>query len=279
MTVMLLGGLWHGALWNFVIWGGIHGVMLAVERRFEKDSLYRRLPGPVKMAVTFLIVTIAWVFFRAPTLGQAGRPNLGAMFGLGTQTAGGPMIAGLIYQPYYLLVMLIAAGVVWLAPQTWNFTRELTWAKAAWCAAAFAMALAVMMGQAIQSVHLLHLLTMASLSIRARTPSPGRVGRHVVLARGVKGFLFGFFVAIVGGGTAWHVAAELVDTPAWPRALDPTRLLPGWEELGVVASEAGWPSAFKAANDRIAVNIADYRGRPGGSLAGDRSAGADGETP
>ena len=58
------------------------------------------------------------------------------------------MIAGLIYQPYYVLVMLIAAGVVWLATQTWNFTRELTWPKAVWSAAAFVAALAVMMGQA-----------------------------------------------------------------------------------------------------------------------------------
>ena len=51
------------------------------------------------MVLTFFIVTIAWVFFRAPTLGEA-VDYLGAMFGLGAQTAGGPMIAGLIYQPY-----------------------------------------------------------------------------------------------------------------------------------------------------------------------------------
>ena len=44
MTVMLLGGLWHGASWNFVIWGAIHGGMLAFERAQGKDSLYRRLP-------------------------------------------------------------------------------------------------------------------------------------------------------------------------------------------------------------------------------------------
>lgn len=147
MTVMLLGGLWHGALWNFVIWGGIHGVMLGLERRFAKDSFYRRLPVPAKVALTFLIVTVAWVFFRAPTLGEA-LDYLGAMFGLGTQTAGGPMIAGLLYQPYYLLVMAVAAGVVWFAPPTWDYTRRLTWPKAAWGAAVFAVALAVMMGQA-----------------------------------------------------------------------------------------------------------------------------------
>ena len=147
MTVMLLGGLWHGALWNFVIWGGIHGAMLVVERRFGKDSVYRRLPATVKIVITFLIVTIAWVFFRAPTLTDA-VDYLAAMVGLGTETAGGPMIAGLIYQPYYVLVMLVAAGVIWLAPQTWDFTRKLTWPRAVWGAAAFALAVAVMMGQA-----------------------------------------------------------------------------------------------------------------------------------
>src|SRR6266566_1124109 len=49
MTVMLLGGLWHGASWNFVIWGGIHGGMLAFERAQGKNSPYRRLPGPVRV--------------------------------------------------------------------------------------------------------------------------------------------------------------------------------------------------------------------------------------
>ena len=98
---------------------------------------------------------------------------------------------------------------------------------------------------------------MASLSIERERQAREELG-VTSFARGVKGFLFGCFVAIVGGGTAWHVAAELADAPAWPRALDPTRLLPGWEELRVVASEAGWPAAFKAANDRIGVNIADY---------------------
>ena len=98
---------------------------------------------------------------------------------------------------------------------------------------------------------------MASLSIERERQAREELG-VTSFSRGVKGFLFGFFVATVGGGTAWHLAAELIDTPAWPRTLDPTRLLPGWEEVRAVASEAGWPAAFKAANDRIGANIADY---------------------
>ncbi|MEM7397101.1 MAG: MBOAT family O-acyltransferase, partial [Verrucomicrobiota bacterium] len=68
MLVMLLGGLWHGAGWTFVIWGVIHGGMLAFERLQGKDSLYRRLPGSIRVAITFLIVLITWIFFRAESL-------------------------------------------------------------------------------------------------------------------------------------------------------------------------------------------------------------------
>ena len=52
--VMLLGGLWHGAAWNFVVWGGLHGVWLAAERALGKRSLYGAWPRPARVAFTFL---------------------------------------------------------------------------------------------------------------------------------------------------------------------------------------------------------------------------------
>ena len=61
--VMLLGGLWHGASMNFVIWGAIHGGMLAFERFQGKDSLYRRLPDPLRVLITYVLVLFSWVFF------------------------------------------------------------------------------------------------------------------------------------------------------------------------------------------------------------------------
>ena len=71
MLTMLLGGLWHGASWNFVIWGGYHGLLLSVERivwgRNERTGI-ARLPLAI---LTFLLVTIGWVFFRAKTLTAA----------------------------------------------------------------------------------------------------------------------------------------------------------------------------------------------------------------
>ena len=99
---------------------------------------------------------------------------------------------------------------------------------------------------------------MASLSIERERQAREEVGA-TSYSRGVKWFLSAFFVATVGAGTVWHLATDLADAPrAWPRVLDPTRLLPAWEEVRVVAAEAGWASALKAANDRMGANITDY---------------------
>jgi D-alanyl-lipoteichoic acid acyltransferase DltB (MBOAT superfamily) len=71
MLTMLIGGLWHGASWNFVVWGGYHGALLAIERWFWRKETPRgllRLPATV---FTFLLVLIGWVFFRVKTFGGA----------------------------------------------------------------------------------------------------------------------------------------------------------------------------------------------------------------
>jgi alginate O-acetyltransferase complex protein AlgI len=67
MITMLLGGLWHGASWNFVIWGGIHGLGLMVNHAWRKVADPRRLtlPAPLAWAITFVFVVLAWVPFRA----------------------------------------------------------------------------------------------------------------------------------------------------------------------------------------------------------------------
>jgi D-alanyl-lipoteichoic acid acyltransferase DltB (MBOAT superfamily) len=93
-ATMLLGGLWHGANWTFVIWGGIHGSMLAVERWFNVHVASRwTAPGQAERRTTqtlfsasawlqriivFHLVGIAWVFFRAVSLGDATTMLAGA---------------------------------------------------------------------------------------------------------------------------------------------------------------------------------------------------------
>jgi alginate O-acetyltransferase complex protein AlgI len=73
-ATMLLGGLWHGASWTFVIWGGLHGFYLIVERLLEgkvsdqQSSAFVRL---LRWLLTFHLVCLAWIFFRASDLTQA----------------------------------------------------------------------------------------------------------------------------------------------------------------------------------------------------------------
>ncbi|MEO8601635.1 MAG: MBOAT family protein [bacterium] len=78
MLTMLIGGLWHGANWTFVAWGGLHGLYLAVERMLGIGR-ERHLGGGVlgwassaaRVVVTFHLATLAWIFFRAPSIGAA----------------------------------------------------------------------------------------------------------------------------------------------------------------------------------------------------------------
>ena len=68
MATMLLGGLWHGAAWTFVIWGGIHGAAQAVEHVFRGKV---HVPRWLGWLLTFHIVCAAWVLFRSPDIGVA----------------------------------------------------------------------------------------------------------------------------------------------------------------------------------------------------------------
>ena len=64
--VMVLGGLWHGANWTFVIWGAFHGSLLAFERALGKRTVYKEFPKSFRVAITFMLVLVSWVFFRSP---------------------------------------------------------------------------------------------------------------------------------------------------------------------------------------------------------------------
>jgi alginate O-acetyltransferase complex protein AlgI len=145
-AVMVLGGLWHGASWNFVIWGAIHGGMLAFERAQGKESFYSRLPGPAKTALTFVVVCFAWVFFRAATLPEAVQ-YCASLLGLAETAPASGLIAGIIYQPYYLSALAASAAITWSCPQTWDFTRRITVPRAALALGLFWLALIVLTTQ------------------------------------------------------------------------------------------------------------------------------------
>jgi D-alanyl-lipoteichoic acid acyltransferase DltB (MBOAT superfamily) len=81
MVTMLLGGLWHGASYNFVIWGGLHGCALALTRMWQRarenasahpaQRFSRGMPTWLSGVATFQFVCFAWIFFRAPTFPHA----------------------------------------------------------------------------------------------------------------------------------------------------------------------------------------------------------------
>jgi alginate O-acetyltransferase complex protein AlgI len=94
-ATMLLGGLWHGAAWTFVAWGALHGVYLVVEHGLRSLPVFREATWlsarPARLALaalTFVCVTLAWVFFRAHGFDDATR-LLGSML-LGTSPGAGP---------------------------------------------------------------------------------------------------------------------------------------------------------------------------------------------
>ncbi|HVM19925.1 MAG TPA: MBOAT family protein [Egibacteraceae bacterium] len=72
LITMMLGGLWHGAAWTFVVWGAIHGLGLAFERRRFADARTWSANPWVSRLITFHLVCLGWVFFRADSLSSAG---------------------------------------------------------------------------------------------------------------------------------------------------------------------------------------------------------------
>ncbi|MFZ1676092.1 MAG: MBOAT family O-acyltransferase [Saprospiraceae bacterium] len=126
MLTMLLGGLWHGANWTFVFWGGLHGFYLWVERFIrEKFKSKPMLPSDISTAgitsggrsgsfiyslLTFFLINVTWVFFRASTFKQSWT-MLGSMFGI---THGGePMLTSMSIIKVSVIVTIMVI-VHWL---------------------------------------------------------------------------------------------------------------------------------------------------------------------
>lgn len=126
MATMLLGGLWHGAGWTFVIWGGLHGIYLVINhawrflaQRWGLDAghrLYKAAAG----TMTFIAVVFAWVYFRAPDLGSADR-LAAAMLGLTRAAAHGTGTVPLYSSDTLLICVCLV--VAFFAPNTQEFMR------------------------------------------------------------------------------------------------------------------------------------------------------------
>jgi alginate O-acetyltransferase complex protein AlgI len=82
LATMLLGGLWHGASWNFVLWGALHGTALAVHRAWRSAFPTLRFPRALSTPLTTLFTVLCWVPFRQTTW-EGSRAMFAALFGFG----------------------------------------------------------------------------------------------------------------------------------------------------------------------------------------------------
>lgn len=117
MLTMLIGGLWHGANWTFVIWGFYHGAFLVLYRRY--GSVWDLLPKLSRQVLMFGIVTIGWVFFRATDFSMA----TGLLTTMFTPTNGMTM-ANL---NVFLVIFLIAIWWGMIGPNTFELAEGIRW--------------------------------------------------------------------------------------------------------------------------------------------------------
>src|SRR6201996_2382869 len=120
---MLLGGLWHGANWTFMLWGGLHGFYLSVNHAFRHATkgmavapAWRMPMRAVSVVLTFACTTLAWIVFRAESL-SAARNVLDGFVGLGHSSI-------VSFSPLAGVGLLQLFGLVWFMPNT----MELLWA-------------------------------------------------------------------------------------------------------------------------------------------------------
>lgn len=147
VTTMVLCGLWHGVTWGYVVWGGLHGGWLVLERLVARKRWYRAAPRPFLVAATFAFLTLSWVFFRAGSLGAAGR-YLASLVGLGSASEASALVRGLLATPGQLLAFVVAAALVWLAPPSQRFAATLTPARVGLAVATLWLALVMLSVQA-----------------------------------------------------------------------------------------------------------------------------------
>ncbi|HVW75428.1 MAG TPA: MBOAT family protein [Rhizomicrobium sp.] len=119
---MLLGGLWHGANWTFMLWGGLHGLYLSINHAFRRATKGMtpvpalRLPLHVaSVALTFGATTLAWIVFRAPDLASA-RNVVGGLIGGGHS-------AVVSFSPLAAITLLLLSIIVWFMPNS----MEMMW--------------------------------------------------------------------------------------------------------------------------------------------------------
>jgi alginate O-acetyltransferase complex protein AlgI len=122
---MLLGGLWHGASWHYVVWGAYHGVLLAIERAQRGRNVLQKIPRLVQGMMTFALVNVGWVLFRAPDLPSA-LVTLGKVFGSNYRTVD---VMNVVNAQVGLAAIGMGLVLAFFFRNTWEIGREAKWWK------------------------------------------------------------------------------------------------------------------------------------------------------
>lgn len=120
LIVWLLTGLWHGASWNFVLWGLYYGILIVMEKLFL-NRLLERLPGALSLLYLWFVMLVGWVFFAIEDFGRMGS-YLCAMAGFGQ--AGIWDSQALFWISNYGVLLLL--GGIFSAPFLWKAARKLS---------------------------------------------------------------------------------------------------------------------------------------------------------
>lgn len=127
ILVMLIGGLWHGAQWTFVIWGLVHGLCLAGEKAW-RERVALPVPPVIGRSLTIFVILISWIFFRSPNL-ESAMQYLGTLFEFGGKDSAAQVLAAVVFAPANVGLLVICASVVSLLPNTGDWLRIVTWRK------------------------------------------------------------------------------------------------------------------------------------------------------
>lgn len=153
VLTMLLAGLWHGAGWTFVLWGGLHGIYLVIHRLWTKTGV--TMAGCIALPLTFLAIVVGWVLFRADSLTTAITllESMAGMNGFAWTFSGSALASPIVWKRAVQMIAAIAMLVL-IAPTTQSLlgidegkrdvlTLPLRWKPNAFfalCSAALAMA-------------------------------------------------------------------------------------------------------------------------------------------
>lgn len=150
MVVWLLTGFWHGASWNFLVWGLYYGVLLLAEK-FLLKKIKDKLPAPVNLLITLVLVLVGWIFFYYENLAD-GLHHLGIMFGFVEAPLTDPVAIYYFKHNLVFLVAAVLACVPWKALCAKLPGRELArktapWLKPLVLTAVFLLAMAMIVTQ------------------------------------------------------------------------------------------------------------------------------------